>query len=241
MAEPETHASSVSSLARPAPTLDDREIRFFRTFGFLVRRGLFADDIDTIGEGFDEVFADEAPDESYRSVHYDAKRLTVSPGFVERSPKLSWIKSDPRLAGVLSSLLGPDYEDNDSDGNIFACDTGWHSDMFGTNLQERLYIKVYFYLDPLVRDEGALRVIPGTNSLLSPYASGLRRDLWEIDGPGETFDIDPRDIPSWTIETQPGDVVFGDFRTMHAAFDGGPNRRLFTINFSSPHDVVDRL
>ena len=145
------------------------------------------------------------------------------------------------MVGVLSSLLGPDYEDNDSDGNIFACDTGWHSDMFGTNLQERLYIKVYFYLDPLVRDEGALRVIPGTNSLLSPFASdaaqaplGGRRA--RVRRSGST-----RDIPSWTIETRPGDVVFGDFRTMHAAFDGGPNRRLFTINFSSPHDVVDQL
>lgn len=241
MADPGTQTTADPTAMPPVPTLDEAEIHFFRTFGFLVRRGLFANEAATISEGFDEVFEAEAPEESYRSVHYDAKRLTIAPMFVERSPKLSWIKSDPRLVGVLTSLLGPGYQDDDSDGNIFACDTGWHSDMFGADLQGRLYIKVYFYLDPLVREEGALRVIPGTNSLFSPYASDLRRHLWEVDGPEVAFGIDPRDIPSWTIETHPGDVVFGDFRTMHAAFDGGPNRRLFTINFSSPHDVVDQL
>lgn len=240
MADPGTQTASVPDVARPVPTLDEADIRFFRTFGFLVRRGLFADDIATISEGFDEVFAAEVADESYRPVHYEAKRLTISPFFVERSPKLSWIKSDPRLAGVLTSLLGPGYRDDDSDGNIFACDTGWHSDMFGADLQARLYVKVYFYLDPLVREAGALRVIPGTNSL-DGYADRVRKALWEVDGPESAFGIDPRDIPSWTIETRPGDVVFGDFRTMHAAFDGGPDRRLFTINFSSPHDIVDQL
>jgi len=239
MAEHDVDQAALRTDARPATALTPEQVRFFRTFGFICVRGLFADDIGTITDGFDEVFRTVQPNESRRAVHYDDLRLDISPQFVERSPKLTWIKSDPRLTGVLTSLLGPDYEDNDSDGNIFSCDTGWHSDVFGANLAERLYIKVYFYLDPLRQDNGCLRVIPGTNSLVNPFASSLRNLFWEIDGPGEAFGLDDREIPNWPIETTPGDVVFGDFRTLHAAFDGGPRRRLFTINFSAPHDAVD--
>lgn len=231
---------SLRSPDRADHALTPQQVAFFWAFGFLKVPSLFAADIETIAQGFDEVFATEQPDASRRAVHYEGLRLTISPFFAERSPKLAWIKSDPRLVGPLTSLLGPDYEDNDSDGNIFSCDTGWHSDMFGADLQARLYIKVYFYLDPLRGENGSLRVIPGTNSLDAPFASGVRKQLWEIDGPDTSFGIDPRAIPSWAVETEPGDVVFGDFRTLHAAFDGDAGRRLFTINFSAPHSAADR-
>lgn len=240
MAEHDVDVAPVASAGDPVTGLSTPQLRFFRTFGFICVRGLFADEIATISEGFDEVFRAEEPEESHRAVHYGGLRLTIGPGFVERSPKLSWIKSDPRLVGVLTSILGPDYHDDESDGNLFSCDTGWHSDIFGAQFAERLYVKVYFYLDPLGREDGCLRVVPGTNTLTGPFAPTLRKFLWEIDGPATAFDLDDREIPNWPIETMPGDVVFGDYRTMHASFDGRPRRRLFTMNFSAPHESVGR-
>lgn len=210
------------------------QVHFFRTFGFLVLRGLFRDEVATISEGFDEVFAADEPDESHRPIHYDARRLTVGPGFVERSDKLSWIKSDPRFVGVLTSLLGPGYRDEESDGNIFYCDTAWHSDLYGSDLKHRRYVKVYLYLDQLRRESGSLRVVPGTNSLTSSFATTLRGQLWEVQGAREQFGLDGTEIPSWPIEVDPGDVIFGDYLTLHAAFGATGPRRMFTMNFSSP-------
>jgi hypothetical protein len=40
-------------------------------------------------------------------------------------------------------------------------------------------------------------------------------------------------VPSWTVDVDPGDLVVGNFRTMHASFNGGVRRRLFTMNFAA--------
>jgi hypothetical protein len=222
----------------PSPSfLTAEQVRFFHTFGFVHVPGMFADEVGTISDGFDEIFAAETPDESRRPIHYEDVRLTIGPGFVQRSPKLSWLQTDPRLVGRITDLIGEAHDGNESDGNIFICDTGWHSDMFGASL-DRLYVKVYFYLDPLDRDTGALRVMPGTNSHTSDYARGIRGLLWNPDGAPDAFGMDARDLPSWTIATEPGDVIFGDFRTLHATFGDGRARRLFTMNFSAPLEAV---
>ena len=31
----------------------------------------------------------------------------------------------------------------------------------------------------------------------------------------------------------PGDLIVGNFRTLHGSFNGAPRRRLFTVNFSA--------
>ena len=40
-------------------------------------------------------------------------------------------------------------------------------------------IKIPFYLDPLTRDTGALRVIPGSHRVGEPYADTIERDIRE--------------------------------------------------------------
>ena len=40
-------------------------------------------------------------------------------------------------------------------------------------------IKIPFYLDPLTRDTGALRVIPGSHRVGEPYADTIERDVRE--------------------------------------------------------------
>ena len=59
----------------------------------------------------------------------------------------------------------------------------------------------------------------------------LRKNLERPHGAREVYGVANDEIPSWTLETDPGDLVVWNFRTIHASFAGGLRRRLFSINF----------
>jgi hypothetical protein len=215
--------------------LSDQQVHFFETFGFVRLPGLFAPEIELIAGGFEEVFAANTPVDYHHDLHFGDLRETVGPGFVDRSPKLAWLRSDPRILAIVETLVGVRHNYNESDGNYFSCDTGWHSDVYGVTNEGR-HIKIYFYLDELRRDTGALRVIPGTQGRGPEYAELVRGRLWDVNGPVDEFGVAPPDIPSWTVETDPGDVIVGNYLTLHATFGGAPKRRLFTMNYSERPD-----
>jgi hypothetical protein len=230
----------------------EQQAMFFRTFGALRVRGLFAGEIATISQGFDDVFRDNPVHEvtSPFSLHrvqdpeHGTPRRQIPPpdvveagdlsqGFIERNANLSWLRDDPRVANLASALLGDDYNYDGSVGNIFNSYIYWHSDYFRSVIPPETRLKFAFYLEPLDADSGALRVIPGSNHL------GTFRDLL-YDEMRETklghlerlFGVAEDDLPCWAIAVEPGDLVVFDNTTLHANFNGGPNRRLFTIGFS---------
>lgn len=223
----------MSTTTSPAGTgfrLTPAQVTYFETFGFLRLPGLFADEAERISRGFEEVFAGGHPTiDTYEDVHYGGGRQIIV-GFVDKSDDLRWLLADERVTGVVTSLLGDGWEYCESDGNLMSCDTAWHCDIFNSPL-ERYHIKLFFYLDPVDADSGALRCIPGSNHYDTDYAIGLRRRLqdWrEVEG---RFGVPPDEIPSWTVPSQPGDLLVGAFRTIHATFNGPPRRRLFTLNY----------
>jgi ectoine hydroxylase-related dioxygenase (phytanoyl-CoA dioxygenase family) len=95
----------------------------------------------------------------------------------------------------------------------------------------QFHIKLLFYLDPMRAETGALRVIPGTSHYQDGYAKRLRRVLLKPNGLQNVYGLDALDVPSWTIESEPGDLLVTNFRTIHASLNGGARRRLFTMNF----------
>jgi ectoine hydroxylase-related dioxygenase (phytanoyl-CoA dioxygenase family) len=216
-----------------ATQLTPQQVTYFETFGFLKLPGVFAADVDDIVQGFEEVFAVEGHPrmELYEPLHGRERRLII-PQFVTKSPKLSRLLDDPRVVGIVSSLLGDDYEYAESDGNLFDCESAWHSDMYGAPLHLH-HVKLSFYLDRLRADSGAIRVIPGTNFFNETFAKTVRRKLLDPDNIRNEFGVDGREIPSVPLETDPGDLVVWDFRTVHASYHGGVRRRLFSINFKA--------
>jgi hypothetical protein len=212
--------------------LSDQQIAFFDTFGFIRLRGLFAAEIDQLTSEFERVFEEQATWESHEQLHFNDRRLII-PGFIDHSPTLLGLLGDPRVVGTASSLIGPDYVDGESDGSLFYCDTSWHPDTFGSPLP-RYHVKLSFYLDPLLGDTGAIRMVPGTNFWQSTYAEMLRRDLDDPSRIESIFGVTPQEIPAWTLESEPGDVIAWNFRTIHASFNGGERRRLFSLNFKEP-------
>jgi hypothetical protein len=214
-----------------AGRLTEQQVRFFETFGYLRLPGLFRDDIDEIIAGFEDVFAGEGHPrlETFEPLHGEQRRLIILQ-FISKNARLLQLLDDPRVIGVVSSLLGPDYEYAESDGNLFDCESTWHSDTYGAPMGVH-HVKLSFYLDPLREDSGAIRVMPGTNFFNEEFALRLRKRMREPEKIAAEFGVDDRELPSVPLETDPGDVVVWDFRTIHASFYGGARRRLFSINF----------
>jgi hypothetical protein len=211
-------------------TLSEQQVTFFRTFGFLKLPGLFRDDLGEIIAGFEEVFANDAhPRMETREVLHGEQRRLMIPQFIDKSVRMKWIRDDDRVAGVVTSLLG-DYEYAESDGNLLDCETSWHCDIFGSPFRMR-HVKLFFYLDPQRGDSGALRVIPGTQYHQESFARSLRPKVKDPHNILHEFGLDRTELPAVPIETDPGDVIALDFRTLHASFHGPEGRRLFTLNF----------
>jgi hypothetical protein len=211
-------------------TLTPEQVEFFRTFGYLRLPGLFADEIGELTEAFEEVFHNEEINLEPRvELHNNDRRLIIF-SIISKHPRLQALLEDPRVVGIIAPLLGDDYEFAESDGSLFDCETHWHADTYGAPMT-RHHVKISFYLDALRGDSGAIRVIPGTNDYESEFSRSLRRTFNTPDQIAARFGVDPRDIPSITLDSDPGDVIAWDFRTIHASYYGNVRRRLFSINF----------
>jgi Phytanoyl-CoA dioxygenase (PhyH) len=211
-------------------TLTSQQTNFFDTFGFIKLPGLFRDDIDEISAGFeDAVAAESARFETYEPLHGEKRRLII-PQVVDITPRLARLRTDERVLGTVTSLLGNDFDYAESDGNLLDCETSWHCDIYGSPMGDR-HVKLLFYLDPVRADSGALRVIPGTHHFRETFARTLRKKVQDPTAIGDELGVDPHDLPSVPVETDPGDLLVCDFRTIHASFQGGMRRRLFTMNY----------
>ncbi len=225
----------LSTLIEPASfALSDQQLHFFQTFGFLQLPGLFADDIGRLDAGFEEVFANDDNErmETFVDLHRNQKRVII-PKFIDRSPDLVWLRDDPRVTTIVRQIIGDEFEYAESDGNLFDCESSWHADIYGAPLSQ-LHIKLSFYLEPLLSDTGAIRVIPGTSHQTSEFARYLRRDIEDTTTIFDRFGVSDRNIPSVPLETTPGDLVMWNYRTIHASFHGGIRRRLFSVSFREP-------
>lgn len=206
----------------PDLVLTPQQKTFFNTFGFLAFPGLLKDRIDEIIREFEAIFAKRGGGH-HGAPHGGKQRSCIVP-FLDQSEVLCSLLDDPRIHGIATGLLGEDFNYMPSDGNYYAGDTGWHSDGWHP---ETLHVKIAFYLDPLTRDTGCLRVIPGSHQLGDGFASALNA---QIHGCTETWGLHGRDVPAVALETTPGDILVFNHNTKHAAFGGGGWRRMFTMN-----------
>ncbi len=215
--------------------LTDQHINFFQTFGYLSFPGLLADRVGEIDREFEAVWA--AHGGGHHGKPHDGKARSCIVPFIDQSEGLSSLLDDPRILGIAVPLLGDDFNYVGSDGNYYVGDTGWHSDGWQNEI---LNIKIAFYIDPLIRDTGCIRVIPGSHLLGDSYAEGLAGQIRESQG---RWGIHGRDVPAVAFETQPGDVVCFNHNTKHAAFGGGVHRRMFTMNLCQryPDDRLEAL
>ena len=196
--------------------LSEQQQQFFEDFGFLRLPGALKDDIGWIIEEFEAVFRDKGivPD--------PARRVCIVP-FPDQREKLCSLLDHPIINGVAESLLGEDWNYVGGDGNYYTGDTTWHTD--GWHPQAR-YLKIAFYLDPVKRDSGALRVVPGSQRV-NPDGSGEFR---RVPKSNEAYGIAGPDVPAFALETTPGDLAVFNHNILHSAWGGNSCRRMFTLN-----------
>jgi hypothetical protein len=205
------------------PILSAQQIARFRTFGFLAFPGLLKDRIDEIIREFEAIFAKRGGGHAGRP-HEGKQRSCIVP-FPDQSAVLSSLLDDPRIHGIAAALLGDDFNYMPSDGNYYTGDTSWHSDGWHP---VRRHIKMAFYLDPLTRDTGCLRVIPGSHRVGDAFAQSLQDQIFN---PAASLGLHGRDVPAVALETSPGDLLVFNHNLKHAAVGGSGWRRMFTMNF----------
>ena len=205
--------------------LDAHQKEFMDTFGYLHFPGLLDDRIDEITEAFDGLLKKNGGDD-----HEGLERLAVVP-FINHDPYLCTLLDDPRIHGIAAGLLGDQYQYWNSDGNLYVGDTRWHSD---TQWPEPIrFYKMAIYLDPMTKDTGALRVIPGSHRFGEGYAETVHAHL--TGKKGGWGGLHGSDVPAVAVETRPGDLAVFNHSTKHSAWGGGKRRRMFTIVYTGHH------
>ena len=215
--------------------LTEQQKDFFDTFGFLSFPGLMADRINDISNEFEALWARHGGGHGGRQ-HEGKARSCLVP-FIDQSEILSALLDEPRILAIAEGLLGSDFNYMSSDGNYYVGDTGWHSDRFNAEIR---HVKIAFYLDPITRATGALRVMPGSHRIEDSYAQLLQE---KIGSSAESWGIPGSEVPAVALETQPGDIVCFNFNAKHSAWGGSQRRRMFTINLAQryPEDRLDDL
>ena len=236
--------------------LTEQQLRYFETFGFLKFPGLFGDDINSISDAFEQTWADIAAKDSGRA--HDHKRRSQFVPFADQSEYLSSLIGDPRIDGIVSSVLGDDCNYISSDSALYVGDTTWHSDRcdegWGPDrLDEGWFpgrrggkkhpsLKMALYLDPLTRDTGCLRVIPGSHNPGDKFAESVHKGSAAsaaTDRSEERWGIDGSEVPAFALEVEPGDLVMFDQRIKHASFGGSTRRRGFMFAFEERYEEAD--
>ena len=108
-------------------------------------------------------------------------------------------------------------------------------------------IKVIMYLEPVEKDTGCLRIIPGAHHL------SFNRDLSLIedtDSGRMPFGVPGRETPVYPMETYPAELLMFDSRAYHGAFGGRSGRSMMQMLFfpdptqesdvESLHQIYDR-
>ncbi len=200
--------------------LSKPQVRFFNTFGYLGLPALFTrEEMGWINDEFETAIQNFGGGRNH-----DGSTRTMFGAPIERTERLCTLLDDPRITGLLGGLLGEDFSYCSGDGNYYSGDTGWHPD---GNWGQLFAVKIAFYLDPLTRDTGCLRVLPGSQNP-DHY---VRKDKIAMNRAEELFGVLPRDFPgNVALETTPGDIVVFNHDTYHSAWGGGTRRRMFTMN-----------
>lgn len=219
--------------------LSPQQVAYQKTFGFLRFPGLFANDLESIVEAFEEVWERDGDGavSIEDPVHKNRPRKML-PDFVNRHPVLRSITTDPRIDAIAESLLGEGYEFAGSDGNLAWCDTEWHIDSYGA-IPGLSYLKISLYLDPLGPETGAIRLMPGTHRT-SPEHFGDYFTNLQLNTPRDALGTSGEDLPCYLLESEPGDLLLWDYRLFHASYGGRERRRFLSINFHERSSEVEQ-
>jgi len=211
--------------------LTEEQLAHFETFGFILFRQLFsAAEMAAFTEQANELWQEDLATRSEETAHQH-----IAP-FIERRPLLAGLPEDDRIYNPVQQLLGPGFTWGGSEGNKGSFnetnDHQWHSDRAGQiDLQYRR-IKIMIYLQAMQRDNGALRLIPGS------HKPEFHRQLFVLQSQHQgsslaAFGVPGPDLPCFPVEVEPGDVVLFDHYLYHAVYGKQNGRSYIAVKFAA--------
>ena len=159
--------------------------------------------------------------------------------FVEERPQLAQLPEDDRIYLAIEDLLGPDFVWGGSEGHkgSFTEDNllQWHSDRADKVGVPYARIKVMLYLEPMQKETGALRIIPGSH--YAPFRQHLMALHQELNSTAQndtslsTFGVPGPDLPCHPLEVEPGDMVLFNDYLFHAVYGKPQGRSFITVKY----------
>ena len=141
----------------------------------------------------------------------------------------------PQVLGRLRQLLGPQVVMPLAHHNCvmtkhpeFSSDTGWHQDIRYWAYSRPELVSVWLALGPERRENGCLRVIPGTHKIAFDR-SRLDEALFVRDDLPENRELIDQAVYA---ELDPGDVLFFHARTVHAASRNHSSQTKYSLVFT---------
>ncbi|MEU6481010.1 phytanoyl-CoA dioxygenase family protein [Streptomyces sp. NPDC047017] len=195
------------------------EVTHFRTFGFVRLRGVQDDVVPATGDAFEDVLG--------RFPLVGRQGGAGVTRIAERSDVLQEaLLADDRCPRLARRLLGTDVVYAGGDGVRYDGAVDWHR---GSEHRALRLVAIVQHLEPLDGRTGALRIIPGT------HRRGGSWDTFsaDLENPLRCLGMEPAQVPAFTIESQPGDLVAFDPRAYHASFGGSAGRRRITTTYAS--------
>lgn len=232
---------------------------FFNIFGFVKISNYFSEEISIISKEFNNSMNEKF------GIKRSKKRNYFYPQFIEHNKNLTSLLEKDKISILVKNLLGEKPIYSGSDGNIFTGSSPWHRDY----LLKQRSLKMLCYLDPVDSRSGALRVIPGSHFVDDnfscflgdgltwpepPFEGGYDEKGFFGKGHNPTKYQDNSLIPSYVVETKPGDVIVFNHNIIHCTnyvmkksimpvkfgFKKQNIRRMFGIHFfSNPDNIKD--
>ena len=215
--------------------LTDEQIKGFETFGLvLIREAFSLREMAAIIEANDQILASVDANESNYPV--DENDNIVAP--IERNDDLRPLIEDDRIYQPMAQLLGSDFiwggSETHREIDSPERDHTWHSDRPG-DPEELAYtrIKIMLYLQPMKKDHGALRVIPGSHRYpLHEQISFFQKE--HLTNPNPTyFGMTGDEVPCFAVETVPGDMLMFNQSLYHGAYGKSPGRKYIALKFAA--------
>ena len=137
-------------------SLSAQDIAFFDVFGYLILPQLFnQEEVLELSNDFEKI---ALADRDGKDIEGE-KRQDIA---LIDTPSWKRVMESDRIYRPLRELLGARYTSTQMpSGGLYVGDTQWHPDVAKVDSQRR--IKGAVYLDPVRRDSGCLRVVPGSH------------------------------------------------------------------------------
>jgi len=224
------------------------DAKHFHDHGYLVRHGMFARDeimqlerkIPQILDAHREILglpsAGQLPDatrlvDGVLCLHHVHK---ISGAFLE-------LAKDPRITGVLATLIGPNVKFLQS--QLFIKPPGfpgnpWHQDEGPIPTRDRSLVGVWIAIDDSIVANGCLRVVPGSHRDGYLYPRREHHRPQDYDFTEESFGFDPDGVES--IELAAGSAIFFHGYLLHGSTPNQSTgyRRAVTFHYMNAYSLL---